>query len=201
MDYKRGFSLIELLVSIAIITFLMGTVLFSYRDSNDRLVVNSAAQELAIAIRQAQSYGLSVKESGIGTGAFSYAYGIYASPILDNTSYYIFIDRNANGLYDAGSGTCGEVTTECIEKITFRNNVTMQQVCAVPIGSSDCPNPFAGSLYVTFLRPNPDANIDFLDLTNSIVMNNFPTGKFKLISPNGLVVSVRVESAGQVYVN
>ncbi len=201
MDYKRGFTLIELLISISIITFLTGSVAFSYRNSNDRFVVTSAAQEMAIAVRQAQSYGLSVRESGIGTGTFSYAYGIYASPLLDNTSYYIFIDRNANGLYDVGTGNCGSSTTECLEKIVLRNRVVIQQVCTVPVGLGDCVSAFSGSLYITFLRPNPDAYVDFYDLTNTLIINNASNGKFKLVSPQGVVSGVKVDSTGQVYVN
>jgi prepilin-type N-terminal cleavage/methylation domain-containing protein len=208
IDYKevysnkliRGFTLPELLVSIAIIGFLASSVAFSYRSSNDSFVVNSAAQELAIEIRQAQSYGLSVKESGAGTGSFSNAYGIYAYPELDDTSYYLFIDRNNNQFYDAGSGSCGTLTTECVEKITLRNKVTIDQVCVIPGSSTNCAGPHNGSLSFTFLRPNPDADVNFFNAGGMRIIPHSANGRIKLISPLGKIINITVYSTGQISV-
>ena len=65
MFYRKflaGFTLIEMLVSIGIVSLIMAVVFFNYGTFNDDLALTSAGQELSIAVRQAQSYGLSVKE-------------------------------------------------------------------------------------------------------------------------------------------
>jgi prepilin-type N-terminal cleavage/methylation domain-containing protein len=199
MEYSKGFTLVEILVSISILTLITGSMIFNYRGSSDNFNLNSAAQELAIAVRQAQSYGLSVKESGVGTGSFSYAYGIYAYPILDPTSYYLFVDRNGNDLYDPGSGSCGASTTECVEKVTLRNGVLIDQVCLISSGSN-CSGPHNGSLAVTFLRPNPDADVNYFNSSGIPVMQHKDNGRIKLISSQGKLEDVTIYSTGQITV-
>ena len=193
---NKGFSLVELLVSIAIITLIISTVLYNYGGFNDRLAISAAAQEIAVAVRQAQTYGLTVKEVIVGGGGFSSAYGVYFDFNSDPTNYYIFADTNSNGKYDVGSG-CSSGSTECIEKFILRNGVTITNVC----NESACP-PLASvkMMDVTFLRPNPDARIYFTNGGGQIVVGPSLTGKVVLTSKKGNTVTVTIESTGQVSV-
>src|SRR3990167_1379889 len=92
--YKSGagFTLIELMVSISIVSVIMTVVLFTYSSFNDSLALSAAGQEVASAVRQAQTYGLSVKEFSVGSEQFTSGYGIYFDPVSDPTNYYIFVD-------------------------------------------------------------------------------------------------------------
>jgi prepilin-type N-terminal cleavage/methylation domain-containing protein len=193
MTLKKGFTLIELLVSISIVTVIMAVVIFNYGGFNDTLALSAAEQDLAIAVREAQTYGLSVKEVSVGSGQFNAAYGIYFSP-TSPSEYDVFVDKNGNGLYDAGSG-CGSGATECLEKFIFRDGVTISAIC----DDTSCPPASASSMQVTFLRPNPDATINFVNSGGTIVETGL-TGKAVLMSPQGKTATVTIGSTGQISV-
>ncbi|OHB08940.1 MAG: hypothetical protein A2W64_02850 [Candidatus Zambryskibacteria bacterium RIFCSPLOWO2_02_39_10] len=196
MFYKKslsGFTIIELMVSISIVSVIMTVVLFTYSSFNDSLALSAAGQEVASAVRQAQTYGLSVKEFSVGSEQFTSGYGIYFDPVSDPTNYYIFVDINGNKKYDSGGG-CGVVGTECVETGTLRNNVNVSSVC----DASSCPPSGARSLHVTFLRPNPDAVINFVNDAGTTI--GALTGKITLKSAKGTELKVTVESTGQISV-
>ncbi len=193
MTFKKGFTLIELLVSISIVTVIMAVVIFNYGGFLDTLALSAAEQDLAIGVREAQTYGLSVKEVSVGSGQFTSAYGIYFSPASPG-EYDVFVDKNGNGLYDVGSG-CGSGSTECIEKFAFRDGITVSSIC----DTSACPPSSASSMQITFLRPSTDATIDFVSSGGSIVESSL-TGKVVLRSPQGKTATVTIGSTGQISV-
>lgn len=186
--YTHGFTLAELLISISIASLLMTTVLFNYSTFTDNLAVGGAEQDVATAIKQAQTYGINVKETGTNSGQFNYAYGVYFNP-ASPTSYVSFVDSNNDKKYTVGSG-CGSGSTECVATVLLRNGVRISNVC----DSSTCYN--NKSLSVTFLRPNPDAVIYLTSPDTGPLL----TGKVELTSPKGKVLQVTVESTGQVAV-
>lgn len=206
-----GFTLVEMMVSVSIITLIMATVLFNYSSFNDRLALGSAAQEIALAIRQAQTYGLTVREAKATTGIFDKAYGIY----FDSRSgsdryryYYLFADLDGDKVYDAGTGACGTVTTECVEKFTIANDVYVSYV-RVPVQVPEATNTETGlscststqtMFTVTFLRPNPDASINFYNSSGVLTVGPCTTGAIRLTSSKGKTLIIKIESTGQVYV-
>jgi prepilin-type N-terminal cleavage/methylation domain-containing protein len=197
-----GFTLIELMVTMSIVTVIMSVVLFSYSKFSDRLALTSAAQEMAIAMRQAQSYGLNVKESATGGGAFTSAFGFFVDPAGDPTHYIIFVDTETAvtpKTYYAGTGACGSSTTECLEKGTLRNGVVISKICDT---SGACPANFNGrALHITFLRPNPDADINFTNSNGNIISGGSEdTAVITLASPQGSTITITVEKTGQISV-
>ena len=195
---KGGFTLIEAIVSIAIVTVIMSVVLFNYSTFSDNLALSSAAQEMAVTIRQAQTYGLSVKEVTPTGGVFDKAYGVYFD-VNDQLNYYLFVDSNGDKKYNGSS--------ELIEKVSLRNGIKVSNVC----NETACPPVATVKIMdVTFLRPNPDAKIFFTDSnTPSNFMGKSPlispftgylTGKVVLRSPKGKTLYVTIESTGQVLV-
>ncbi len=195
-NFSRGFSLVELIVSISIITLLLGVVIFSYRTSTDKLTLNSGAQEMSIAIRQAEVYGLSVKEATVSSGNFQYGYGIYFNPITSPNDYYLYVDKNSNNTYDAGNG-CGSGSTECVEKFSLRNNIQITGICKTVSSVETCYSSGTVALDVKFLRPDPIANIR---LNLNSVVTSIPKGKVVLTSPLGATTGVSIESTGQILV-
>ncbi len=193
---SRGLSLIEIIVAVGVMTLLMSVILYNYTTSNDNLYVSAAAQEVAIAIRQAQAFGLSVKESAVGSGLFTYSFGVYFdSTVGQETTYKIFIDKcgAANNIYDT-SVSCGNGTTELVETLTLRNGVKISNIC----DATNCPPGVAKKLHISFLRPNLDSIIYFTDAANSIVSGPVSTGKIMLTSPRGKTVTINVLYTGQV---
>lgn len=193
---KAGFTVIEVLVSLSIMTFIMSTVLFNYTEFNDNLALSAASEEIAIAVRQAQTYGLTVKE--VSGGNFDSAYGVYFDFENDPTNYYIFADAvTVNGKYDVGSG-CGSGSTECVERFSLRNGIRITSICD---GALPCTPPIgAKKLNVTFLRPDPDATILFTNTAGATVAGPSFTSKVVLTSNRGGTVTLTIESTGQVSV-
>ena len=190
----KGFTVIELLIVMAISVVLFGVVLFNYGTFNDKASLSSSAQEVAVGIRQAQIYGINVKEATVGGGNFNNSYGVYFNRISSPDAYYIFVDKNNNGVYSDPIGACGG--TECIEKILLKNGVTVHSIT-----STSCSG--ASSIIgvqVFFKRPNPDAIIKLMDYDgywcNSQVITN---ATITLKSPKGEFQTINIENTGQIY--
>jgi prepilin-type N-terminal cleavage/methylation domain-containing protein len=192
---QSGFTLIEVLVSISIVSVIMLVTLWNYGTFLDNLALSAAGQEIATAIRQAQVYGLSVKEVSVGGGQFNYAYGVHFD-MNDPSHYIIFVDKNTvpNKIYDAGAG-CGSGigNTECIEQGTLENGVTVSSV-----GHHSCSSSNIRIMDITFLRPNPDAVINSTDSGGSILCASQFDGEITLTSPNGNTEVITVQSTGQI---
>ena len=197
-SHKKGFTLVEALVSVSIVTLIMSSVLFNYVAFNDDLALGSAGQELAISVRQAQTYGLTVREVTkdiTAGGRFSSAYGIHFN--VGASEYYIFADLDGDGAYDEGGG-CGSGLgggTECVEKITLRNSITIYGV-----GDATCPTSGSAMMSVTFLRPNPDARVFIADSVGLPSPGASLTGKVVLTSQRGKRLIITIENTGQVLV-
>jgi len=97
---KSAFSLIELLVSIGIITIITGIFLASYRTANKQAELTRSVSDLSSTYRLAlnQSLGLSEYNGDIPEGGW----GVHIDLSSDRTSYLLFADENNNGQYDDG---------------------------------------------------------------------------------------------------
>src|SRR3989344_2062495 len=110
-----GVTLVEVLVSIGIFTVLTGVVLSNYRGYNTNALFANASEDIVLALRQAQVYGVGVKKD-VG-GSFTTPYGVW---FLANTnSLIIFADNNSNGLYGSADDTI-------IETITWPSNIKIR---------------------------------------------------------------------------
>lgn len=121
--FLKGFSLIELLVTISIIVLLSGMVFVGYRSGERQLMLNRAASKLAQDIRRVEGMALSTEKccGGIIPGG---GYGIYLGNAGD-TSYLLYADISVpNEQYDAGDQT--------IETINFEKGVEVQLLIPSP---------------------------------------------------------------------
>lgn len=151
---NKGITIIELIVSIAIIAMIMAVVIYNSKTLNERIALNSVAQELSLVTRKAQAYGVSVRGDG---SDFGYAYGI-AFNVNEPDAVYIYADRNSNRLYNGGVNC----QNECVEKITLRNNIRVTSICAFSGSVLNCSS--ISKAHINFLRPNPEP---ILKVTNS----------------------------------
>src|SRR3989344_3869307 len=75
----RGFTLIELLVVLSIMLVITGVFLVRNQQFNSAILLRSLSYQVALSIRQAQVFGVGVKEDGAGTGNFSARDGVQFS--------------------------------------------------------------------------------------------------------------------------
>jgi len=184
---RRGFSLIELLVSVGILAFISSVILANHSRFNSQLLLGNLAYDVALSVRQAQVFGLSVREFKSST-TFDTGYGVHITSSDPNT-YIIFADTNKNGVYDSGSDGIADT-------FSVRRGFAISDICATLTGVSEICNSTGGvdSIDIVFLRPEPDANI-YINGTNA---TRYSQGRIEVSSPSGTTRSVDVESTGQI---
>lgn len=180
---RAGFTLIELLVVTGILVVISGALLASNAAFGGVITLRNFAYDVALSVREAQTYGISVRR--FGADEFEAGYGVHfrrGSP----TSYILFADVNENGSYDGGE--------EQVESFSIGRNFQISDLCVTLPGAQGetCD---VQVLEITFERPEPDAQIRY-DGGSSVNRR----ARIELISPRGDTASVLVEATGQVSV-
>lgn len=142
----RGFTIIELLVTLAIFTALTGVVLANYRSYNNNGLLANASEDVVLAIRQAQVYGAAAKGNTVACGgatSFDCPYGVYFLSGANNIIFFADVDKDR--IYDAVGDTL-------VNTISWKSSIS---IFSIACDGSSC----ASATSVTFRRPNPDAFI------------------------------------------
>lgn len=158
MPKQRGFSLVELIVVVAIFIVLTSVILFNQNKFSSDVAVGNLAYDIALQIRKAQVYGLLVREDMSSGGGFNNGYGINFMTRSDGEIYFIlFTDVNNNGVFDSS-------IDETISTFNIEQGNTIADICTD--SSTDPERCFSsnGGLNITyasivFKRPDPDAII------------------------------------------
>ncbi len=178
-----GFTLAELLVSVAIFTVITTVSVFNYASFNSSVALTNLAYEIALSVRQAQFYGITVKQSA-STGNFDSGYGVHFQ--ANSTSYTLFEDINKNHLYATAN--------ETLDTYAIRRGNRIGKLCA---GSTTIECNLT-SLTLSFLRPNPDT---FISRDNTTPIYTGGTTIICLVSPKNDYRKVIVEATGQISVS
>ncbi len=110
---KSGFTLVEMLVVVAIFTIISAVALFNQTKFSSDMVITNLAYEIALEVRQAQTYGIGVRNSSNDASNFQYGYGVHFGPDTvhpgssPTNSFSFFADTNSGAgstkyVYDAG---------------------------------------------------------------------------------------------------
>jgi len=176
LQTDKGFSLIELLVSIAVLVVVSGIVFFNQSGFNNSILIENLAYEISLTIRQAQSYGLQSKETAVG-GTFEAGYGVYFTTASPNNNKVILYadDGTVDKRYTAGDDTL-------IETLKMATGNTVTRLCT----DSSCE---ITELDISFIRPNPTAYINGGE-------NNI--GEVYITSAKGEVKKIVVNKLGQI---
>ena len=180
-----------MIVVLAIVSLILTVVLGSQSKYSDRLNLKNQAYNVALFIREAQVYSLGVKNSSpSGTQQFNSSYGIAFQTASPN-SIIFFIDKNLDGRYTDAS--------ELIEQNNFVGGITVNNYCGTnSSGVEDCSTPQLRTIDITFLRPNPIATVLFHNPGGQLINSLYPPSRVELRSPNGALVSIKVDSTGQI---
>lgn len=143
-----GFSLLEVLVTSAIIGIITAVVVIRYGAFNSTILLKNQAYEVALAYREAQVNSLSTRgESGV-SDPFKHAYGI-AITMGNDQQIVLFLDGNDNGVYDYASPDIE------VEILRLDSRFKIEEFCA----NAACSSPTLNKLSVVFDRPDFDAKI------------------------------------------
>lgn len=194
---SRGFTLIEMLVVTAVMIVISGLLLASNSRFGGTVQLESLAYDIGLSIRQAQVYGISVRQ--FSPGVFTAGYGMHFEMSIPGTptTYVLFGDAvSANGLYDGG---------ELVTSTTISRGYSIKQLCVTPAGPGDAASREDCSVTkvdVLFKRPEPDAFISANLL--SCILKNGPceeSARIVVQSPRNDTMSITIGVNGQISVS
>lgn len=212
---QAGVTLIEMLIVVAIIAVVSAVLMFNYSDFSTNVSVRNLSQEVALAIRKAQTYATSVRPiegtNFISSAAFP-GYGIVFSTdaptlatVTPTEKRFVLFANIEDGLgsedvygADTTNNTCGAPSSgsnECIEAFTISTADKVVAICGGTAGAyTDTAQCTAlGTATITFRRPSPDARI---------IYNGSPADYAQIVleSAKGLTRAVVVWNTGQISV-
>ncbi|MFM2381953.1 MAG: hypothetical protein RLZZ76_720 [Candidatus Parcubacteria bacterium] len=187
----RGFTVIELMVTIAIVVLVTGLIMIQYSSFNNSILLRNQAYLTAFDVREAQALAVSVKGN---TAEFREEYGLFFD-ISTPTNYLLFQDDDARGKYYPARYNVGEQVG-----VPYRVDPRffIKDICATDSVSRTCyrQNPALRSIAVSFRRPDFEASFYTTAKTNiQSVEIFFGT------NDSSIERSVTIYKTGQVSVN
>jgi prepilin-type N-terminal cleavage/methylation domain-containing protein len=200
---RRGFTLIELMVVLAIIVTITTIALMNQSSFNKTLILANTAYDIALTLRSAQSFGIGSRATTLGTA--NAGYGLHFQTGTPG-SFILFADTNlpnasnchglpfsgnisapdaqpGNCIYDSGADTLTQT-------YVLGNGITVSNLCAYS-SSWYCA---LSSLDIVFARPNPDAFINAGGFS-------YTAACLTITSPQGGLRSVSVAASGAITVS
>ena len=200
---RSGFTLIELLVVVGVIILVSAVMLANNNKFGGQALLQNLAYDIALSVREAQVYGISVKQNSQGT--FSSGYGMHFD-MSHPATYNLFSDfKNASGqLVSDGIYEAGEDVPP--SPYVIGQNFSINKLCVTPAsGVEDCT---VAKLDILFIRPEPDAYISknsaalTFDANGNVVGGSpYPSARIVVTSPRGDFMSIVVSANGQISVN
>lgn len=101
---ERGITIVEVIVTIFIITMFSGIIISDFPKVRKRFALSTATHNLAQDLRRAQDMGLSgIQLVDVGGEALPVkGFGLYINLDGNNKEYIIYGDSNGNQQYDSG---------------------------------------------------------------------------------------------------
>jgi len=215
----RGFTLIEMLVVLAIIIVITSIVLSGQSLFNQTLTLTNTSYDVALSIRQAETYGISSRvfgpaantgyglEFSKGTpGSYIFYADAYPAPGSINNCHCS--NSTCAALPDAKPGNClydavyNGNASELVSQYTFGNGIMVADFCGTDAssGARHCavasPSDLR-SVDTVFIRPNTAATITGINNSGASVQLS---SAVIYLSESGATRCVQVTAVGQVSV-
>jgi len=177
LNKKGGFTIVELIVTTSILIIVTTLIFAKYPTFRENISLKKTAQEIALAVRQAQTYGLGVRGFQTGTGIVFPGYGVHFD-VASPDSFILFAD-----------GVSGNNT---VESFKVQTGERLSSLCA-NIKTSPPGTCGFNTMDIIFSRPNP------LVILRSGA-SSFSDAEIKIISPRGQIKTIVILSTGQISV-
>jgi hypothetical protein len=135
---------------MSIMLILSSFILIKHNDFRAHLLLRSLSYEVALAVRQAQVYGLGIREFKGLTDPFQIGYGVHfetASP----TTFFLFVDVDGNRQFALADGD------RVVQTYKLSNGNVISGLCkgnGVNVGCGQT------TLDIVYERPEPEAYIN-----------------------------------------
>ena len=211
----RGFTLVEMIVVLAIIVIITTIALLGQSSFNRSMVLTDTAYTIAFSVREAQALGISSRAFG---GTQDAGYGLRFTDDTP-TSYKLFADTApaapgdtqytaicpghpnvAANNPEAKPGDCIQtVEAEVVRTYSLNNGFRISRFCGRRSnGNQLCNGPAMDSLNIVYLRPNTQSVITGV---NGNVRMALQDATIRIMSPDGSTERcVYVSKVGQVSV-
>lgn len=216
-----GFSLVEMMVVLAIITIITSVVLTGQTNFNKTILLTDTAYQVATSIREMQSFGISSRRYKAGaTDVQNSPYGIHVDSV-NNNKFILFADTSNTptpspalsncalgtaGTPDAKTGNClydTDATPDAIvETHTFTRGFTISKFCGyvnttTKYCSDDTVTPLT-AMDIVFVRSSTESAINVYRGTS---WNSLISAEIYITSADGSATrGVCVSRVGQVSV-
>ena len=218
LSRQGGFTLIEMLVVLAIIIIVTAIALAGQSGFNRTEALNNVAYDIGLSLRQAESYGVANVINGVGSDVGNnIPYGLYFKANKPS-SYVFFAD-----VYPSATDNCPRgLKPDCqpgdheyeapnvngnndldVQDYALNNGFTINAFCVTDGSNKSCTTGVGGAplveLAITFSRPNAQVTIAGNDAGGG---NNWKTNYtfacIQLYSSNQETRYVSVSSNGQI---
>lgn len=198
----RGFTLIELVISLSIMMVMTGLLLFNYPESAVRVTLINSVQSTVLLIREAQVRGSAIDSVNSSFGG----YGVFLKIEDSNTNSTVKLFGDSvsnsgssnssglpigNGLYEISP--IDETNSTLSLPIGFR----ITKFC-VGLTPSTCYSDTDSSLTISFTRPSPRPDI----YLNGLKTTNYGRACIELQSKDptfiGHIRSIEVYNSGMI---
>ncbi len=211
--FRRGFTLVELMMVLGIISIISIVVIINQNSFNKTIILANTAYDVALSLRSAQTYGLTSRVAGtsVNTGyglnfqkarqnSFTFFADTYPAPSTLSVCHF----TNDPSGPDARPGNCTYESAQGEKVVDYAlgNGITISDFCANPGGSWSCAYANGGglsSLDIVFARPNPDP---FISVNGTYSDVSPATGAcIAVTSPQGGAHFVSIAASGQISAN
>lgn len=211
--FRAGFTLVELLVVVAIILIVTSLAFVSQSSFNKTLILANTAYDVALTLRSTETYGLGsrslqgVSNTGYGLAfrastpnSFTFFADTSPSPSIDLGCHQT-LDPSAP---DARPGDCAyqESQDEKVTTYILGNGIVVSDFCAYSLGVWSCAHSggeVLDALDIVFARPNVEPFIS----VNGAYSVVFPVTQacLTLSSPQGGERFISVAASGAITAN
>jgi len=155
---ERGFTILELLVAIALMVLVMAAVFGNYPEFNRRVALDGIANKVALTIREAQVNSVAGRKFGTAEPGCYPGYGVHFDTGTP-TSYTLFADPPLpcppNGTGD-GNYTPSASPSETVQTISLKQGYV---VTDITVSGGACASVSSAQLTVLFPKRNTGAMI------------------------------------------